>query len=378
MRRTRRVAVVTGSRADYGLLESTMRAVSARRALRLQVVVTGMHLLRRFGRTADEIMRDGWSIDARVKMQSGDDGPADQAEGLSRGVAGIARFIERAGTDVVVVLGDRIEAMAGALAGVTMGKLVAHIHGGDTAPGDFDEGLRHAITKLAHVHFVATQESLRRVVRMGEPPRRVHCVGAPGLDRLIEIASGPVQPDARPGRVLIVFHACGRPAASEARTMRRILRVAGELEMRQTIVYPNTDRGHAGIIEAIEAHARAVGNGTVNVFRSLGRDTYLRLLLDSDLVMGNSSSGIIEAPAAGTPSVNIGTRQEGRTPGGPSVVNAGESASSIRAAVHAALRKNPRKMCGSPYGIGGAGGRIARVLARMPINEAFRRKKSTY
>ncbi|MEE9211172.1 MAG: UDP-N-acetylglucosamine 2-epimerase, partial [Phycisphaeraceae bacterium] len=167
-RRIRRVAVITGTRADYGLLRSTMAAIQTHRRLRLQVVVTGMHLLHKFGHTVDQIARDGWRVDARVKMQTGDDSPLDQAAGLSRGVLGIAKFLEQAKSEIVLVLGDRIEAMAGALAAVTTGRIVAHIHAGDVAPGDFDDSLRHAITKLAHVHLTATRCAARRVVRMGE------------------------------------------------------------------------------------------------------------------------------------------------------------------------------------------------------------------
>jgi UDP-hydrolysing UDP-N-acetyl-D-glucosamine 2-epimerase len=178
-RERKRVAVITGTRAEYGLLKSPIAAIATHPRLELQLVVTGMHLLRKFGHTIDDIRADGWRIAARVPMQSGRDD--------STGVAGIARFIEQAGTDIVVVLGDRIEAMAGALAAVTTGRVLAHIHGGDVALGDFDESLRHAITKLAHVHLTATRQSMRRVVRMGESPEHVHCVGAPGLDRLREI-----------------------------------------------------------------------------------------------------------------------------------------------------------------------------------------------
>ena len=183
----RRIAVVTGTRAEYGLLRSTMEAVAEHRDLTLQVVVTGMHLLRKFGRTIDDIVRDGWRVGARVKMQTGDDSPLDQAAGLSRGVRGIATYCEQAATDIVVVLGDRIEAMAGTLAAVTTGRLLAHVHGGDIAPGDFDDSLRHAISKLAHLHLTATESARRRLIRMGESPDRVHCVGAPGLDRLFQL-----------------------------------------------------------------------------------------------------------------------------------------------------------------------------------------------
>ena len=372
----RRVCVVTGSRAEYGLLKSTMAAISKHPRLRLQLVVTGMHLLRKFGHTADEIVRDGWTVDARIRMQRGGDGESDQAEGLAAGIAGIARFCVSAGTDVVLVLGDRIEAMAGALAGVTTGRLVAHIHGGDVAPGDFDEPLRNAITKLSHLHLVATRAAGRRIIRMGEEPQRVHFVGAPGLDRLMEILKGRGSVKTRSGHALVVQHAYGRSPAREKRTMNAVLRVVEEAGLNRTIVYPNSDRGHSGVISAIEQHCRAKSNGCVRVVRTLERDSYLRLLMEADVLVGNSSSGIIEAGPAGTAAVNVGDRQRGRERNGSSIIDAAESISSIRSSLGRALRKRPITGRSTVYGDGQAGRRIAALLAGIPLDERFRRKQS--
>jgi UDP-hydrolysing UDP-N-acetyl-D-glucosamine 2-epimerase len=359
----RRVAFVTGTRAEYGLLASTMQAIRAEPRLQMQLVVTGIHLLRKFGHTVKLIEQDGWSIDARVRMQDGSDSPLDQANGLSRGVAGIARFLESAKTDIVVVLGDRIEAMAGALAAVTTGRILAHVHGGDRAPGDFDDSLRHAITKLAHVHFPATREAARRITRLGESPQRVHTVGAVGLDQLREVLAASHRTRGRSGEALIIQHACGRPTATEKRTMQALLRAVASAGLHRLISYPNTDRGNRGVLQAIEQHQRTSPREEVRVFRSLPRDEYLRALIHADVLVGNSSSGIIEAPLAGTPTVNVGPRQTGRQVGGPSVIHAGESGQAIHKAIEAALRKRPRPGRQTPYGDGRAGGRIARILA---------------
>jgi UDP-hydrolysing UDP-N-acetyl-D-glucosamine 2-epimerase len=391
------------------LLRSTIAAISTHPELRLQLVVTGTHLLKAFGHTIDDIVRDGRRIDARVRMQRGDDRPLDQAEGLSRGVAGIARFLQRAKTDIVVVLGDRIEAMAGALAGVTTGRLVAHIHGGDVAPGDFDDSLRHAITKLAHLHLTATEAARRRVISMGENPVRVHCVGAPGLDRLLEVRSAKFEvqssrkhdrsltvaarygvatlsdespalsfgsprglsPTAR--KALIVQHPCGRSAAVERRVMQMILGAVSDEGLRAVCLYPNSDRGHGGIIAAIEAHA-GKANGAFRFVPSLDHDRYLRLLIGADLLIGNSSSGIIEAAAAGTPAVDVGSRQAGRERDHRWVVHAEENPSSIRSALREALRLRPIRRGRGAYGNGGVGWRIAALLAAIPLHDAFRRK----
>lgn len=377
--RMRRIAVVTGTRAEYGLLKSTMRAIAADPRLKLQVVATGMHLLRKFGHTVDEIVRDGWRIDARVAMQTGADAPLDQATGLARGVAGLARYFAVARTDMVVVLGDRIEALAGALAAVTTGRLVAHIHGGDVAPGDFDDALRHAITKLAHVHLAATREAARRIVRMGENPRSVHVVGAPGLDRLRELLAerGGMRAAGPTGQALVIYHAWGRPAAVEARTMDALLRAVAARGLRRLILYPNSDRGHRGVLQALARHARRYPRD-VEVVRSLPRDAYLRALLAADVLVGNSSSGIIEAPLAGTPSVNVGQRQAGRQVGGRSVVQVGETYAAIRAGLAAALRMRTRAARQTVYGDGRAGERIARILARVPIGPEAARKLICY
>ncbi len=371
----RRIAVVTGSRAEYGLWRSTLEAIAKNPALQLQLVVTGTHLLKKFGRTIQEIESDGWPIAARVPMQRGDDGRLDQAEGLARGVAGMARFLDRAKSDIVVVLGDRIEAMAGALAGVTTGRVVAHVHGGDIAPGDFDDNLRHAITKLSHLHLTATKSAGERILRMGEQPERVCWVGAPGLDRLAELRRLKCEVRSEKGkRALIVQHPCGRSAEEERRVMEMILRAVDEAGWSATCVYPNSDRGHSGIVRAITAHRRLARRGSFRVVRSLPRDEYLRLLIEADVLIGNSSSGIIESATAGTPAVNVGSRQLGREEGGATVIHAEETVPTIRRGLRRALRMRPITVRSSPYGDGTAGRRIAAILALVPLHASFRRK----
>ncbi len=376
--RRRRVAVVTGSRAEYGVLCSTLSAISCHPKLGLQLAVTGMHLVRKFGHTVDDIVADGRRIDACVPMQTGTGERLDQAVGLSRGVSGLAKFFEQAHTDIVVVLGDRIEAMAGALAGVTTGRIVAHIHGGDVAVGDLDEGLRHAITKLAHLHLAATKDAARRIARMGERPEFVFNVGAPGLDRLTALLSDPAAPiEKEPCQALVVFHPSGRPAAREKRTMAAILRAVRKRGLTATVVYPNSDAGHTGIIEAIKL-AKRKHPGRLRVERSLARDEYLRELAASRVLVGNSSSGIIEAALAGTPAVNVGDRQAGRQRSGSSVIDCGEGGAEIAAALNRALTKRPRHGVRTCYGDGRAGQRIAEILARVPLDDATRRKQITY
>jgi len=412
----RRICVVTGTRAEYGVLRTVMRAIDRHPRLELQLIVTGMHLLRRFGHTVDDIRADGWRIDAMVRMQSGRDDAIAEAEAVGRGIQGIARALRRLRSDVVLVTGDRVEAFAGAAAGACARRCVAHIHGGDRALGDVDDLLRHAITKLAHVHFVATRDAARRVRRLGEEPGRIFRVGAPGLDeiRAIRKPSAAQLREMLGGNdvreyAMIVQHPWGRPAEQERRDMLATLSAVQAAGLSGVILYPNSDPGHSGIIQAVEEWvsgcgvpasaprssgpgARVPGGRTrfpglkpglcdpspVRWFvtRSLDRDTYIRLLKGARVLVGNSSSGIIESAAAGVPAVNIGPRQRGRLKCGPSVIDSSPGRGAVLRAIRRALRIRVRSDK-SVYGDGRAGERIAAALARLPLNGAFHRKLIT-
>jgi len=376
----RRVCVVTGTRAEYGLLRPVMRAIQAHRKLELQLIATGIHLLRAHGRTVHEIRRDGWRIDATVPMQTGRDSRLDAAVGLGRGIAGIARALDRLGSRIVLVLGDRIEALAGALAGVTAGCFVAHIHGGDVAVGDVDDTLRHAITKLAHIHFAATRQAARRIARLGERPEHVYPVGAPGLDNLRQLAPPDeawirkrLRLDPTVGFAVVVQHPIGMPVEREYLAMQQTLRAVAQEGLAGVIVYPCTDPGYSGIVRAIRDRPE---RGTWRVFRSLANEDFLRALMAARVIVGNSSSGIIESAAAGTPAVNIGPRQQGRQKCGPSVVDCDYGQRNVRTAIRRALGLRPRRR--TVYGDGRAGERIARILAEKPLPAGLRRKQLAF
>lgn len=370
----RRVAVVTGTRAEYGLLRSTLNAIQKHPRLTLQLVVTGMHLLRRFGNTVRLIEADGWRIDAKVRMQKGNDEVVDQAAGLARGIDGMSRYFVREKTDVVVVLGDRIEALAGALGGFTTGCLVAHIHGGDVAPGDFDNTIRDTITRLAHVHFPATRAASERIAALGEEDSRVHVVGAPGLDELLPFVQRSRKLREPSGFALVVQHPCGRAPVEEGCVMEAVLDAVADAGLRRLILYPNTDRGHSGILAAIGRHRGTHAGEEVRVVPSLAREEYLKELFSAEVIVGNSSSGIIEAATAGTPAVNVGERQAGRERSGRFVFDAKESRSSVRAAIAKALRARPKPGEATVYGDGRAGERIASILGSLDL-QALRRPK---
>lgn len=387
--RRRRVAIVTGTRAEFGLLEPVLRAMLRHPRLQPHLIVTGMHLLPKFGRTIDHIRSARYRIAATVRMQSGRDAPADEPLAVARGIAGIARALARLKSEMVLVLGDRIEAFAGAAAGAVGRRVVAHIHGGDRATGDVDDSLRNAITRLAHVHLAASRDAANRLRRMGEPPERIHVVGAPGLDTIRAFMAAerrsPRESDIRLAAILgplaerpyavIIQHPCGRSAAVEAATMRAILAAVERCRLGGVIIHPNSDPGHDGILRAI---GQAVGRSGWRAFPSLPREDYLRVVSRSAVLVGNSSGGIIESASLGVNAVNIGPRQAGRLRCGRGVIDARASEKAVLVALRQALSRRRPRPGRSVYGDGMAGERICRLLAAIPITPELRQKALIY
>lgn len=383
-----RIAIITGTRAEFGLLEPVLKALH-QRGNHPRLIVTGMHLLPKFGRTIREIRAKGYVVDATVKMQTGRDDAQSETAAVARGISGMARALDQLGCDIVLILGDRIEAFAAACAGAVSRRIVAHIHGGDRAPGDIDEPLRNAISRLAHVHFAASQDAADRLARMGEPPKRIHLVGAPGLDAIRDFMQNARQSssateerltallgpwDKAPFAVL-VLHPCGRKPTAEAAVTRAAVQAIERNKLHGVAIWPNSDPGHDGIIKALTPLERRPG---WRVFRSLMREDYLRLLHRSAVLVGNSSSGIIESASLGVGAVNIGPRQTGRLRCGPSVLDAGESSTAIAHAIRIILRQPRPNPSASVYGDGRAGERIARILSKIKPSPALLRKELTF
>jgi GDP/UDP-N,N'-diacetylbacillosamine 2-epimerase (hydrolysing) len=381
--RRRRVCVVTGSRAEYGLLRSLLRGIQAAAELELQIAVTGSHLSPEFGLTYRDIEADGFAIDARVDMQLSADTAADITRSLGRGLMGFADVWLRLRPDVVVVLGDRYEILAAAASAMMARIPIAHIHGGESSEGAIDESVRHAVTKLSQLHFVAAEPYRRRVLQLGEQPERVFLVGGLGVDairslqllerdeleRSLKFALGP-------RNLLVTFH----PATLEEQSARAQF---GELaaalaELRDThliFTLPNADtdsRAVSGMIEEfVAAHP-----GVARAFKSLGQLRYLSCMKHCDGVVGNSSSGLTEAPSLHKGSVNIGDRQRGRLRAS-SVIDCEASASAIRAALQrlyspefiAALAATV-----NPYGEGGASERIVATLRTVSLEGILKKR----
>lgn len=378
-----RVAVATGSRAEFGLLTPVMRAVREHPDLELRTIVLGSHLV-----GPAETWRDvetAFGIDARVPMQhEGKSGRLEDARALGLGLQGMSDAIERLRPDWIVVLGDRIEALAAAAAASVAGIPVAHLHGGDRAEGVADEAMRHAITKLSHLHFPATAESAQRIIRMGEHPSCVILAGSPAIDDLD--AMSPLDEEAfarlnRPG-VVFLMHPIGRAPEDEQSTARAALDAAGD--RRVLALLPNLDPGREGIVEALRQSG-------VPTLAHLPRPEWIALLkrvaIEGGVLVGNSSAGLIEASAIRPyplAAVNIGPRQQARE-SPPTVVHAAESADDIRRAIEAAVglsavwrKGNP--LPAHPYGEGCCGPIVAEALATRPPHRsrALLRKQNAY
>jgi len=371
----RRVAVITGSRAEFGLLAPVMLAIAANPSLQLMVIAAGSHLVAPAETFYD--VKALFNIAEVVPMQiCGRVGRAEDVESLARGVARFGRSFEKLRPQWVVVLGDRIEAFAAGIAANIGGYALAHIHGGDRAEGIADESMRHALTKLAHLHFPATELSAERIIKMGEQPRRILMVGSPAIDGL----SG------KPSLDDVTFDALGRPTAlflmhpvgrsnemEEAGAAAVLEGLAGE---RVAALHPNFDPGREGVLRAI------VSVPTACVRSHIPRDTFVGLLKrlagTGGVLVGNSSAGLIEAAAIGLKVIDIGTRQQGRERPGNVIHIENEYAETVGAALRRA-KAAPASPPVHPYGEGRASQQIADALARVDMSEpGFQRKRITY
>ena len=378
----RTIGVVTVARSDYGHLVPLLEAFRDHSAVALQVYVAGAHLSARFGRTVAAIEADGWPITERIETTGASDAAADVAAGAGAGVAGFARAFARGRPDLVVVLGDRLEMLAAAVAALPLALPVAHIHGGEVTEGAIDEQARHALTKLAHLHFPAAEAYAHRILQMGEEPWRVHCVGAPGLDRFARLAPVPRAELARriglPLRrptLLVTFHPVTLEPGEAGAHSEELAAALEAMEGDVVITYPGADAAHDVVIRRLETLA-ATRPGT-RMVPALGEDGYGALLREADVMVGNSSSGLIEAPSFGLPVVNVGIRQRGRLRAA-NVIDVGHRREEIVAGIRRALapefRESLRGLV-NPYGDGHAAPRIAQVLGSVELGPRLIRKR---
>jgi GDP/UDP-N,N'-diacetylbacillosamine 2-epimerase (hydrolysing) len=375
----RRVCYISGTRADFGLMQSTLQRIHESDALEIAIVVTGMHLQAEYGLTVTHIEDAGLPIAARVAVEDGSPSGALMARNIGRMLIGFVDALETIRPDIVVVLGDRGEMLAGALAAVHLNIPIAHIHGGERS-GTVDEPVRHAISKLAHFHFVATDESRERLIRMGEMADLVFVVGAPGLDELTNVAlvhrdnlCRDIGFDPRRPLGLFVYHPVLQEADRAELDASSVIAAMRGRRLQVVALKPNSDAGSVGVRRVLEARAAA---GEIHLATHLPRDKFLSWLAAADLIAGNSSSGIIEAASFGTPVVNVGSRQHLRQRNA-NVFDCPTDRADLDRAIGAALASS-RFDGKNVYGDGRAGERIVALLARIDLAGASMAKTNAY
>ncbi len=371
----KRVCVITGSRAEYGLLRWVMQGLKDAPSCALQVVATGMHLSPEFGATWRVIEEDGFSIDWKVEMLLGSDTAVAVSKSMALGLAGFADAFAHLAPDLVVVLGDRFEILAAASAALIAGIPIAHLHGGEVTEGAYDDAIRHAITKMAHLHFTAAEPYRQRVVQMGEDPDRVWCVGGFGLDSIMKLdrmdrptleASLDFPWGAR--NLLVTFHPETVSDATPTAQMTELLAALETVDAQLIFTLPNADNEGRALFAMIRDFVAAHPNRAC-AHVSLGQRRYLSALASVDGVVGNSSSGLIEAPAFGVGTVNIGARQDGRLRA-DSVIDCAPERNAISVALAqlfdpAFRARLPETV--NPYGTGGASAQtVAAIEAWRP------------
>jgi GDP/UDP-N,N'-diacetylbacillosamine 2-epimerase (hydrolysing) len=373
----RKICVVTGSRADYGLLRLIMTGIKNDPQLDLQVIATGMHLSPTFGLTYTEIEADGFSIDFKIETLTSSDSPVGIAESISQGVSGCASAFEQLKPDIILLLGDRYEIFAAAAAALVAKIPIAHLHGGESTIGAFDEAIRHSITKMSHLHFVAADEYKSRVIQLGEDANNVFLVGGLGVDAIKEIEllskkdlESSLEIEFQVRSLLITFNPATLESDSAEMQIRELLTALSNLR-ETTLIFtmPNADTGGLVLMKSIQEFV--LENKHAHSFISLGQQRYLSCISHVDGVVGNSSSGLTEVPSFKKGTVNIGSRQLGRLQS-LSVINCEPDHVQIRDAIEMLYSEDFQLSLESvinPYGEGGASGKILEVLKNASLDD---------
>jgi len=369
----RKIAVFTGTRAEYGLLYWLLMDAQLHSDVELQLLVSGSHLSPEFGYTVEQIKNDGFHIDESVEMLLSSDSAVGTAKSAGLGIIGYADALSRMSPDIVVVLGDRYEAFAVAQVAFFLRIPLAHIHGGEVTEGAYDDSMRHAITKLSFLHFTSTEEYRQRVIQLGENPKRVFNFGAVGLDHLyrtellsIEELSSFLDFSLGSKFFLVTYHAATLAREDAVSTFKAILDALDDfVDYNILITYPNADDGGRKLFPLIDEYARSNPARVVAV-KSLGQVRYLSALKHSSVVLGNSSSGLIEAASFGTPTVNIGDRQKGRV-SPQTVVHSSVNVEDIKKSITNALNLETANFL-NPYGQKDVSLRILDVLINSELD----------
>lgn len=365
------VAVFTGTRAEYGLLYWLLKDIESDSVLNLQLLVSGTHLSHEFGETYRQIESDGFLIDEKVEILLSSNNSVGVAKSIGLGVLGFADALSRLAPNLLVILGDRFEALAVAQTAAILRIPIVHLHGGEITEGAYDDVFRHAITKFSYLHLTSTETYRRRVIQLGEDPSRVHNVGALGLDHLkrtsflnLDALGKSLNFRLDKPYFLVTYHPVTLGNEPVEQTCLALLAALDRFQDYKVIItHPNADDGGRSIIRLVEHYAHARPDRVLSVV-SLGQIRYLSVVKHSALVVGNSSSGIIEAPSFNVPTVNIGCRQQGRL-ASQSVINVGPDEDSIVNGIFEGLKvvsEERREKFLNPYGEGDASSKIIDIL----------------
>lgn len=369
----KKIAVFTGTRAEYGLLYWLLKDIQVHPSLELQLLVSAMHLSPEFGMTYNQIESDGFHITEKIEMLLSSDTAVGTVKSMGLGTIGFADALARMQPDLIIILGDRFEALAVAQAAMILRIPIAHIHGGEVTEGAYDDAIRHAITKLSLLHFTSTETHRNRVIQMGENPARVFNVGAIGLDHLqrtrlmsIEELSKSLNFQLNKPYFLVTYHPVTVASEPAKESFSNLLKALDQFPDNQVILtYPNADDGGRDIIPLLEEYA-SKDSKRVLAIPSLGQQRYLSAVKYSQAVVGNSSSGIIEVPSFKVPTINIGERQRGRT-AADSVISCSPNTTDIIKAIKIALQSNFSSVV-NPYGKGQTSEAILKEIVQANLD----------
>ena len=378
----RKICIITGTRAEYGLLRWVMQGIKADPELTLQIIATGMHLSPEFGLTYREIEQDGFQIDRKVEMLTSSDTPVGIAKSIGLGLIGFADALNDLHPDLIVVLGDRFEIFSAVSAALVARIPVAHLHGGEATEGSIDEALRHSITKMSHLHFVAAEEYRQRVIQLGEQPDRVLLVGGLGADNICrlklldrEALQQSLGFELGQKSLLVCFHPATLETNTAAQQMAELLAALAELRNTQLVfTMPNADTDGRVLVQLIEQFVAQHAN--TRAYTSLGQLRYLSCMAHVDGVVGNSSSGLLEAPSFQKGTINIGDRQRGRLQAA-SVINCEPTRQSITSALghlYSANFQSGLSKVISPFGEGGASNAIVAKIKSIPLSGVLKKR----
>ncbi len=380
----RKILVTLESRATYGYSKNVMNVMKEYPELELVTLVTGMHLVPELGNTIDLIREDGFPVSAEVPLHGGDASRGAWSKALGAGIEGFARVYEELKPDIVLLSGDRIETFGCCIAAAYMGIPIAHIQAGDKS-GHIDDSARHAIGKFTHIHLASCEDSANRLRRMGEQEFRIHNVGAPQLDNIVDkdylaesVEINGRSLDLSQPYILMVQHPVMAEMNEAGEQAKATLEACSRFDLPVYIIYPNSDLGYKQIIKGIEESS---ADADLVVLENIERDAYLKLLANAAVLVGNSSSGILEAPSFRIPVVNIGNRQRGR-PQADNLINSGYSVDEIANSIDKALNDSEYRVRAAkavnPYGDGHSSPRICDILRDIPLDQKLIDKECTY